>query len=263
MMLANRIFHDVAAPVLYQNLTVHIRHYPRRIGVPWRFNPRVHLHSSRLLPCLMLSTKNASPSRSHRCYVRFIVRFTFKSQLSLENIRAIPMFVDILRFTTSLQFLRIDICDESVPTLLDLMRRKDILRRSTLPPMLIDPHASLSTPLYLPSLKGFRTSSPEIAIEFLRLRPTQVLAIEDVIKFTDLNKLSDSLATASTTRLRSLSLTIENFDVVAHAVTLQVILVSLPSLEYLSIRTTYPMWAMEHLAKASTSRALFRTLLMF
>lgn len=237
LMLSCRSIHDMIAPIVYRVLVTQERLKARLGGkTNTAFSSCVRrVPTTLVLSCLMLSTHNKSGQAAHRRYVDHIKSLTVMSYVPLSNLRALPILVQLLQHTTSLRFLRVEVCDDSIPLLLALLLRYNLVRLSTLPhtvgsTMTSSPH----TVLHLPALKGFRTNHCEIATCMVHLRPVEVLVIDGAVLPTGFPRLLQSVTSAAS-YLTTLSVTLAGpVDFLQSAV--EAMMVSLPVLEYLSVR---------------------------
>ena len=236
LMLTCKIMHDTVSPIVYRILVTQERIKPRPVKAMRSSShiPRVPI--TPMLPCLLRSTRTDDGRAVSRRYVEYIKSFTVLSYIPLSNLRSIPILVHILRHMTSLQFLRIEICEESIPLLIALLFRFNLVRLPTLVhTMDASTASSPHTVLHLPALRGFRTKHCELAGVILHLRPLEVLILDGDVLPGGFSQFIHSTSAAASS-LTTLSMTLGGpIDFVQSAV--QTVILSLPALEYLSFRS--------------------------
>lgn len=242
LMLSCKYLHDVVAPAQYRNLVVRDRrfgccHYRNRASL-------IRLSPVRLLGCLLRSLSNPV-----RHYASFIKSFTYISHVSFSNLRGLPMLVEVLRATVSLRYLRIEICQESVPLFTGLLRRWGLIRDAFVctgawknGDCLDITEPAPSTPLYLPALRGIRSCQPEIISQLARFRRLEQLSIDHCTGYAALVTFTRDIIASPLNGLTSLSITLD-VDVATSPTVIHDLVFAFSVLECLAIRTEHPAGA--------------------
>ncbi|KAI1784735.1 hypothetical protein LXA43DRAFT_1066516 [Ganoderma leucocontextum] len=239
MMLTCKTIHNALAPDVYRVLTVHERVRPRPARSRRRLRNVTYSKAAPpapLLPCLLLTLRHTSGWAVRHRYVDYVKSFTFISYLPVSNLRAIPMLAQVLRYMPSLQFLRIDLCDDSVPLLLGLFHRYSLIRRLTFPTTVASTLTSWPhTILYLPAFGRIRTNQPEVAARMGYLRALEDVVVDGVFLQKGFGRFIRAMSTRSA-RLSSLSITLAGtVEFVTDAI--RTVVLSFCGLEYMSFRS--------------------------
>ena len=177
LMLASRMLHGMIAPMVYRTLVLKEQRTPR--GRPGYTARRGDQRSaSRTLACLLLSVRLAGSLHNDLFYPALVRSISLISYIPTSNLRLIPMFIEALIHMSSLESLRIDICEESTLLLITLLDRKQkiSLERSFQSSMWNLPSPTSSLPF--PQLVSIRSNRYEVAAWFLRWRALTTLVLD-------------------------------------------------------------------------------------
>ena len=199
MLRVSKQFHAVVAPILYHSVAIFCPGEQHDIN-----NPDPHC-PFRLLNCLVSSLRHISSPEYERCYVVYIRQLTFISCDFTSDLRAIPMLSEVLRFAYRLTHAQLDVCEESVPLTLDILRRHEIIRQPT--GFTLQSFLSQDTVLlHLPALVSIRSTSPEIITELLRHRSVSTVAFDDSLTERQFSKILSMTSTARYSHISRLSI---------------------------------------------------------
>ncbi|KAI9057437.1 hypothetical protein FKP32DRAFT_1681576 [Trametes sanguinea] len=178
-MLCCNNYHYALAPSLYRDV---------HVDVPLVSFPTEDIDGPfRLLCCLVTALQHyaSHPSSPARCYPRYIRSLTYLSYDHTADLRAIPMLAMVLSAATSLRHIQLDVPQSSVDFLVNLFRRRFIIR-SPLPSVLAAFSKQRAIPHHLPLLDSVRSTKLEVVTGLMEARRLSTVVVDFAHAPTDL-----------------------------------------------------------------------------
>ncbi len=210
--------HDAGASILYHALKVR------------RGNARQRLTALLLRVMVQSSTHIRCPP------VLFLRKLQYSGMSPQDDLRAIPLLCDVLRYAHSLRYLHIEVHPQSAGPLVNLLRRRELARVSISGASLAFdfPHGTYSaTTLTLPLLQCLRGSSFEVLGALAAHRHMQSLVLDGIASRGHFIRLLERLSnTAASDRVVALTCTVLTDHVAGF---IRAVAEVFPRLQYLNI----------------------------
>ena len=255
LMLTSWTLHDIVAPIVYRALTMRGYIISRRPGGHRIGSQRFEAH--RFLSCIVLSIRHYNGLQHNSPYASLLKSFSLLSYVTVNNLRILPMFVMVLKFMTSLESLRIEVNEDSLPLLIALLQRGTTLRQQHSVHSAMWNFSGSSSTMFLPRLRSIRSNRYSIMAYFASLRSLRSFVLDHPLYPSTLRTLIRDAASIRVTQLSIISLTLtedlgESIDVLRGVFTM------FPMVEELAVRTS----SLVAVGVAIVSGFLLRSLLL-
>ena len=159
----------IVLPVLYRSLELF---FPSR---EFDFDPCQEQHSFLVLRGLVRSMHSLAHPVAY-CNPQFLVTLAYTSDSLRTDFRSLPLLADVLRACVRLRHLSLDVPTQSVPLLLEILRRTGIMITPTR--LAIGPLNASMARTYLPKLESIRSGALAVIDAFMRHRSIQAVVLE-------------------------------------------------------------------------------------